>query len=134
MAYNAQGHRERVNYYSNPDVVYPGTGTPTGVEGVSNNAAVITKNRFAMAALGDESSTCSSSGTPSSVTTSNPVTSTTATTSNPVITSTSASVCNNNLIHVSPQPTVENCRRLCLSDSHCSSFRWIFGVCALKCF
>ena len=91
MAYNAQGHRERVNYYSNPDVTYPGTGTPTGVEGVSNNAAVITKNRFAMAALGDESSTCSSSGTPSSVTTSNPVTSTTATTSNPVTTSTSAS-------------------------------------------
>ena len=148
MAYNAQGHRERVNYYSNPDVTYPGTGTPTGVEGVSNNAAVITKNRFAMAALGDESSTCSSSGTPSSVTTSNPVTSTTATTSNPVTTSTSASgvnfskrnftffflVCNNNLIHVSPQPTVENCRRLCLSDSHCSSFRWIFGVCALRCF
>ena len=61
MAYRAEGHRNQVNYYSNPDVIYPGTATPTGVEGISNNAAVITKNRFAMAALGDESSTCSSS-------------------------------------------------------------------------
>ena len=91
MAYNANGHRERVNYYSNPDVIYPGTGTPTGVDGVSNNAAVITKNRFAMAALGDESSTCSSSsGSSSSVTTTAP------TTSNPVTTpaaSTSGTSC-----------------------------------------
>lgn len=61
MAYHVSGYDSKVNYYSNPDVIYPGTGTPTGVEGVSNNAAVITNNRFAMAALGDESSTCSSS-------------------------------------------------------------------------
>ena len=94
MAYNAQGHRERVNYYSNPDILYPGTRTPTGVEGVSNNAAVITKNRFAMAALGDESSTCSSPITTTSspsTTTSSPVTTTTTTTSIPVTTSQSAS-------------------------------------------
>jgi len=61
MAYHVSGYDSKVNYYSNPEVIYPGTGTPTGVEGISNNAAVITKNRFAMAALGDESSTCSSS-------------------------------------------------------------------------
>merc|ERR1719410_2256445 len=99
MAYGTTGYRRKANYYSNPDVIYPGTGTPTGVDGVSNNAAVITKNRFAMAALGDESSICSSSsGSSSSVTTPAP------TTSNPVTTpAASTSVCNNNLIYVSPQ-------------------------------
>ena len=30
LAYNANGHSTRVNYYSNPSVNYPGTGTPTG--------------------------------------------------------------------------------------------------------
>ena len=58
LAYSASGHSTRVNYYSNPAVSYPSTGTPTGVTGVSNNAAVITENRFAFAALGDESATC----------------------------------------------------------------------------
>ena len=45
LAYYADGHAQRVNYYSNPAVTFPATGTPTGVEGVSNNAAVITANR-----------------------------------------------------------------------------------------
>ena len=45
LAYSTEGHRMRVNYYSNPGVIYPGTGTPTGLTGVSNNAAVITANR-----------------------------------------------------------------------------------------
>ena len=58
LAYNAYNHYTRVNYYSNPDVTYPITGTPTGVAGLSNNAAVITKNRFAFAAVGDESAVC----------------------------------------------------------------------------
>ena len=48
-----------MNYYSNPAVTFPGTGTPTGVAGLSNNAAVISRNRFVMAGLGDESATCS---------------------------------------------------------------------------
>ena len=30
LAYTAPGHYSRCNYYSNPDVIYPGTGTPTG--------------------------------------------------------------------------------------------------------
>ena len=62
MGYNADGHGHRVNYYSNPDVILPDTGTPTGVAGTSNNAAVLTRNRFMMAALGDESASCDSSG------------------------------------------------------------------------
>jgi hypothetical protein len=55
LAYNADGHRTRVNYYSNPDVLYPTTGTATGVTGVANNARILTDNRFALAAVGDES-------------------------------------------------------------------------------
>jgi len=55
LAYSANGHRTRVNYYSNPDVIYPSTGTPTGVTGVSNNARILTENRFALAEVGNES-------------------------------------------------------------------------------
>ena len=66
MAYYKRGYtmghpgrgRARVNYYSNPSVIYPLTGTPTGVAGAANNAYVITQNRFKMAAHGDESATC----------------------------------------------------------------------------
>merc|ERR1711962_455608 len=54
MAYNAFGHYNRVNYYSNPDVIFPTTGTATGVTGVSNNARVITATRFAMSVCGTE--------------------------------------------------------------------------------
>ena len=78
LAYNAAGHSTRVNYYSNPSVNYPSTGTPTGVTGASNNAAVITQNRFAFAALGDESATCSDGSSTSSSTTAAPSPSTTA--------------------------------------------------------
>jgi len=55
LAYNSPGHQTRVNYYSNPNVDYPGTGTSTGVSGLSNNARVITENRAAMDALGSDS-------------------------------------------------------------------------------
>ena len=58
LAYSAQGHRDRKNYYSNPAVLLPNTGTPTGKVGVSNNAAVLNMNRFRMAGVGDESSAC----------------------------------------------------------------------------
>ena len=46
MAYNAFGHKNRVNYYSNPNVIFPTTGTATGVVGLSNNARVISENRW----------------------------------------------------------------------------------------
>ena len=53
LAYYAPGHSQRANVYSNPQVIYPLTGTPVGVEGVSNNAAVLLQNRMALAAIGD---------------------------------------------------------------------------------
>merc|ERR1711952_550900 len=62
ISYEAVGHNLRVNYYSNPVVIFPLTGTPTGVEGVSNNAAVLMRNIGTFAALGDESSTCDTGG------------------------------------------------------------------------
>ena len=46
LAYNSNGHRNRVNFYSNPNVVFSPTGTPTGIVSTSNNARVITDNRF----------------------------------------------------------------------------------------
>ena len=55
LAYSAEGHRTRVNYYSNPNIIHPTTGTPTGVADVADNARIITMNRFALAAVGDES-------------------------------------------------------------------------------
>merc|ERR1711931_154420 len=54
LGYNYPGHRERVNYYSNPDVIYPRTLTPTGTS-VDNNARVLTLQRFKLADIGDES-------------------------------------------------------------------------------
>merc|ERR1719483_810222 len=74
LAYNANGHSQRVNYYSNPDIKYPPTGTPTGVVDVSNNAAVLLQNRLAMQSVGDESATCGdNSGTPSPTPTPTPI-------------------------------------------------------------
>lgn len=54
MAYNNPDHKKRVNYWSNPSIIYEDTGSPTGVVGKANNARHITKNRFAMAACGNE--------------------------------------------------------------------------------
>ena len=58
LAYTRRGHGTRANYYSDPDQTYPPTGTPLGVKGVSDNVRVITDNRFAFAAIGDESGEC----------------------------------------------------------------------------
>jgi len=58
MAYPANGYWAIANYYSNPSVRYPRTGTVTGVWGVANNARILTANRFAAAAVGDESNKC----------------------------------------------------------------------------
>ncbi len=64
LAYSATNHRQRVNYYSNPDVIYPTTGTATGIAGQADNARVITVQRFDLANVGDESSGCSGTTTP----------------------------------------------------------------------
>lgn len=52
LAYRADGHAFRVNHYSNPDVQF--NNNPTGIVSVSNNARLITDNRFAMASCGTE--------------------------------------------------------------------------------
>ena len=58
LAYHAKGHGDRVNYYSNPGIKYPDTGTATGTPGRSNNAALLMRNRMRLAAIGDESGFC----------------------------------------------------------------------------
>jgi len=70
LGYNYAGHRERVNYYSNPDVIYPRTGTPTGTSR-ANNAKVLTLQRFKLADIGDESD-YQCSGAPPPTTTQKP--------------------------------------------------------------
>jgi len=59
LAYSAPGHNTRVNYYSNPNMAFPWTGRPLGVAGLSDNAALLTRNREFLAAIGDESWPCS---------------------------------------------------------------------------
>jgi len=58
MAYSAPGYDyswSKINYYSNPDVMY--MGVPTGTEN-ENNARVLREHRFAFADNGDESLAC----------------------------------------------------------------------------
>ena len=62
MSYSAEGHQKRINYFSNPRMILPESGTPLGVEGEADNAGVLTKNRFTFAATGDESGQCGSTG------------------------------------------------------------------------
>ena len=64
LGYTATGHKTRVNYYSNPNQIYPPSGTPLGKEGVSDNVRLLTENRLAMQAIGDESGTCSDGSVP----------------------------------------------------------------------
>merc|ERR1712179_178512 len=56
MAYNADGHKTRVNYLSNPRVEYKGY--PTGDADSADNARVVKENRFLMADIGNESKSC----------------------------------------------------------------------------
>ena len=64
MAYPYEGHPGQGvrNFWSNPRMILPESGTPLGVEGLSDNAGVLTKNRFTYAATGDESGQCWSTG------------------------------------------------------------------------
>ena len=57
LALHSAGHAQRVNFYSNPNVIFPGTNTPTGTVN-ANNAKVINDQRVAQANVGDESETC----------------------------------------------------------------------------
>ena len=64
--------RYPINYYSNPEVIYPATNTATGGEPhdttsihdvagyIKNNARIVRDRRFALEAVGDESMSCRS--------------------------------------------------------------------------
>ena len=70
MAYNQRGET-RVNYYSSPSINFQGTMTGSQHE---DNARVLSENRFAASAIGDESMQCSQGVTtaPTTTTTSPP--------------------------------------------------------------
>merc|ERR1719187_1077625 len=59
MAYNDKGE-SRKNYYSSPKVRY--SGLKTGVANYADNARLITENRFAIAAIGNEKMSCPGNG------------------------------------------------------------------------
>merc|ERR1711922_82950 len=87
MAYSATGYETRVNYWSNPSVIFPITQTPTGAAGSENNAALLTLRRYTLAAVGDESSaTCKSSVTTVAPVTTAPLNPVTTAPVNPVTT------------------------------------------------
>ncbi len=113
MSYTSEFKEQRINYYSNPDVIYPKTGQPTGVLGSANNVRILTLNRFAMAALGDESK-CA------------PITTTTTTTTTPAPTTTeSYSFCVKKGITTDDDlkwrgyKDITNCIFTCYDDSYC---------------
>ena len=82
------GYRKEVNYYSNPSVKFKNV--PTGVAGKADAARMITENRFAIAAVGDESQKCSTgSGGAGGATTPSPATTTPSSTSAPSTTTAS---------------------------------------------
>ena len=60
MGYDVPNHGDRVNYYSNPAVTLPATGTRTGAAGESDVARVFMENIDTVSALGDEWASCSS--------------------------------------------------------------------------
>ena len=57
MAWAMTGHYRRVSHFSNPDVIFPKTGTATG-QALADNAQLLTKQRFKLASMGDESMAC----------------------------------------------------------------------------
>ena len=79
QAYSSKLGEKEINYYSNPDVVFPKTGQPTGIKGSSNSVKVLTEKRFAMAALGDESQ-CTTGKAPTTTATTGIASTSTATT------------------------------------------------------
>ena len=56
MAYGSRTNS--INYYSNPAVIHPGSGKPTGIAGKADNARVITENRFLVSEYGTENAKC----------------------------------------------------------------------------
>ena len=127
MAYGRPGFTRRANYYSNPDIIFPKTGTPTGVAGVSNNAKVITQNRRAFAALGDESSVCKSSTRTTTTTTST----TTSTTTKSWTTKNTQKPCMMGYLpywtkikYIKNVATWQKCRTFCNEHPDCLNFSY----------
>jgi len=58
LAYQMYGHYNKANYYSNPRIRFPLTGTPLGVEGVADNARLLNERGAYLARVGDESESC----------------------------------------------------------------------------
>ena len=56
MSYNKS--HTRVNYFSNPNVIHPKSGKATGIAGISNNARVLTQNRFTVSNYYKDTGTC----------------------------------------------------------------------------
>ena len=94
MAYSTAGEK-RINYYSNPSVLYRGLSTGSSSD---DNARTLSEVRFAAARIGDESISCPTSPASSSATT-------TAYTSAPSTTSTGAWK-----PMTKPPPTAPECR------------------------
>jgi len=46
MAYSNYRNWNQMNFWSNPAIILPDTGTPTGVRGRNNNAKILTENRW----------------------------------------------------------------------------------------
>jgi len=64
LAYEMNGHKLKANYYSNPRIRFPLTGTPLGVEGVADNARLLNERGAYLARIGDESESCRRSRMP----------------------------------------------------------------------
>ena len=47
--------QKNANFYSNPRVTYPPTGTKIGISATADNARVLTEQRYDLADIGDES-------------------------------------------------------------------------------
>ena len=116
MAYGTTGYRAKANYYSNPDVIFPGTGTPTGVAGVSNNAKVLNEMIGQMAALGDESGTCGYVPPSTTTTTTAPTTTTAASC---VINESSYICAGNNALDSKKVADWQECANHCASIASC---------------
>jgi len=124
LGYFNDGHYYRMNYYSNPDVIFPTTGTPTGVTDVSNNARLITANRFAMAACGtdEQNGNCDGAApSPSPAPVPSPVPSPTPTTS---CGKSNMQTVLSKLKVVKKVKTSEACQTLCVSMAGCTYWMW----------
>ena len=63
MAYQQYPGSRRISYFSNPDVIHPESGQPTGELKIANSARYLNERRFELSSLGDESIKCRDAAT-----------------------------------------------------------------------